>query len=152
MLCGDRVFMWLSVCGRSRWCVLCLMYVTDPSGVCCVVIGCLCEFLWQILMVCTVFNPFTAPACKTFRLKSAHIHACKQYIWWSYNKSTFNTVHFGRSPFTCSGEERGNRNHFKFGTSVGRFSSDSAASTAVKGLNNIAYHLYFPDTIVLSLT
>ena len=28
-------------------------------------------------------------------------------------------------------------NDFKFGTSVGRFSSDGAASTAVKGLNNL---------------
>ena len=27
-------------------------------------------------------------------------------------------------------------NHFKFGTSVGRFSSDGAASMAVKGLNS----------------
>ena len=26
------------------------------------------------------FNPFTAPACKISGLKSAHIHACKQYI------------------------------------------------------------------------
>ena len=41
---------------------------------------------------------------------------------------------------------------FKFGTSIGRFLNDGAASTAVKGLNKIAYDLYFPDTIVLSLT
>ena len=51
-----------------------------------------------------LFNPFTAPACKNFRLKSARIHACKQYIWWSCNKSTFNTVHLNRNPFTCSCE------------------------------------------------
>ena len=42
------------------------------------------------------FHPLTAPACKMSGLKSAHIHACKQYNWWSYNKSTFNTVHFGK--------------------------------------------------------
>ena len=51
-----------------------------------------------------LFNPFTAPACKISRLKSAHIHACKQYIWWSYTKSTFNTVHFDRNLFPCSYE------------------------------------------------
>ena len=51
-------------------------------------------------------NPFTAPACKISRQKSAHIHACKQYIWWSYNKSTFNTVQFHRNLFTCSCEGR----------------------------------------------
>ena len=49
-------------------------------------------------------NPFTAPPCKISRLKSAHMHACKQYIWWSYNKSTFSPVHFDRILFTCSCE------------------------------------------------
>ena len=34
----------------------------------------------------------------------------------------------------CSSKEGENLNDVKFGTSVGRFSSDSAASTAVKGL------------------
>ena len=53
------------------------------------------------------FNPFAAPACKISGLKMAHIHACKQYIWWSCNKSTFNTVHFGRNPLTCSWDEGG---------------------------------------------
>ena len=48
------------------------------------------------------FNPFTAPACKISGLKSAHIHACKQYVSWSCNKSTFSIVRFDRSPFTCS--------------------------------------------------
>ena len=43
-------------------------------------------------------NHFNALACKISGLKSAHIHAWKQYIWWCYNKSTFNIVHFARSP------------------------------------------------------
>ena len=30
-------------------------------------------------------------------LKSAHIHACRQYIWWSCNKSTFRIEHFDTS-------------------------------------------------------
>ena len=46
-------------------------------------------------------NPFTATACKISGLKRAHIHSCKQYSWWSCNKSTFSTVLFDRSPFTC---------------------------------------------------
>ena len=50
----------------------------------------------------TSFNPFTAPAWKMSALKSVHIHACRQYIWWSYNKSSFDTVHFDRNHFTCS--------------------------------------------------
>ena len=35
----------------------------------------------------------------------------------------------------CSCEEGGSLNDFKFGTSVGRFTNDGAASRAVKGLN-----------------
>ena len=49
-------------------------------------------------------NPFTASACKISGLKGTYIHACKQSIWWYYNKSTFNTVHFDRNPFMCSSE------------------------------------------------
>ena len=48
-------------------------------------------------------NPFTAPACTFSGLKSAHIHACKQYILIRYNKDMLSiVVHFDRSPFTCS--------------------------------------------------
>ena len=50
-------------------------------------------------------NPLTAPARKFSGLKSAHRNACKQYAWRACNNSTCNTVHFGRSPFTCSDEE-----------------------------------------------
>ena len=55
-----------------------------------------------------LFNPFTAPACKISRLKNACMHASKQYIWWSCNKSTFNTVHFDGNTLMCScvGEKR----------------------------------------------
>ena len=58
-------------------------------------------FLLAKAMWSRVFNPFTAPAYNISGLKSAVIHACKQYICWSYNKSTFSTVHFGRNPLTC---------------------------------------------------
>ena len=77
-------------------------------------------------------NPFTAPACKLSGLKSAHIHAWKWYIWWSCNKSTFNTVHFDRNPFTCSIEGEKNPNDFTFS---GCFQSDGMANMVVKGLN-----------------
>ena len=82
------------------------------------------------------FNPVTAPACKTSRLKRTHIHTWKQYIWWSSNKSAFSTAHSDRNPFTCLCE-RGEKsfNDFRFGIFVGHFPSDSKASTAVKGLN-----------------
>ena len=50
-------------------------------------------------------NLFTASACKISVLKSAHIHACRQYIGWSCNKSTFDTVHFYRNAFTYEGEK-----------------------------------------------
>ena len=49
-------------------------------------------------------NPFTATACKISGLKSAHIHASKQYIRWSCNKSTLNILHFDRNSFMCSCE------------------------------------------------
>ena len=50
-------------------------------------------------------NPFTAPARTFYGLKSAQKHACKQRIWWTYNNSTSNAVHFGTRPFTCPCEE-----------------------------------------------
>ena len=46
-----------------------------------------------------ILNPITAPACKISRLK---MHSSKQYTRWSYNKSTFNAVHFHRNPSMCS--------------------------------------------------
>ena len=60
--------------------------------------------MWQ---QCNI-NPITASACKISGLKNAHIHACTQCTWWSYNKSTFNTAGFHRNPFMCSceGESR----------------------------------------------
>ena len=81
-----------------------------------------------------VIHQLTAPVRKFSRLESAHIHSCKQHIWWAYNKSTFSTVHFGRSPLTWSREEGKSLNDFRFSTSISRFSSDGAVSTAVKGL------------------
>ena len=56
----------------------------------------------------------------------------------------FNIVHFDRNPFTCScegvgvgaGREGGGLNYFKFGTFVGRFASDGAASMRSERVNN----------------
>ena len=51
-----------------------------------------------MLCSCDIFraliNPFSAPACTFSGLKNAHIHAYKQDLFSSYNKSTLNTVHF----------------------------------------------------------
>ena len=55
-----------------------------------------------------------------------------------YQKPTFDIVHFCRTPFTCSSDGGGGEeglNDFKFGTFIGRFLSDDAASMAVKGFN-----------------
>ena len=51
------------------------------------------------VLVSTVnlFNPFTAVACQISWMKSAHVHACKQYIWRSCNNSTVYTVLFDTS-------------------------------------------------------
>ena len=90
--------------------------------------------VYRLVSVC--FNPFTAPACNISRLKCAHIHASKHVLWWYYNKSTFNTMHFDRNPFACSSKGgQKSLNSLKFGTFIGRFLSDSIASMAVKGLN-----------------
>ena len=49
---------------------------------------------------------------------------------------TFNGVHFGRNPFTCAceGGVKKSLDGFQFCSFSGRFSSDGAASVAVKGL------------------
>ena len=52
--------------------------------------------LWFNALFACVLNPLTAPSCKISGLKRAHIHACIQHIWWSYNEPTFNTVHFDK--------------------------------------------------------
>ena len=82
-----------------------------------------------------VINPLTAPACNIFWLKSAHIHTCRQYIRWSYNKSTFNSCAFWY--FLSRALAKWGKSHlndFTFGIFIGRCPSDGAASMAVKGL------------------
>ena len=55
---------------------------------------------------CQYADPFTVPSCQFFWLKNAHvyyysIHTYKQIIFWAYNKSTFNVVHFDENLFAC---------------------------------------------------
>ena len=98
---------------------------------------CRCKVLAMILCLQLGVNPFTAPGRKISGLKSAHIHSCKQYIGWSYNKSTFSVVHFDRAQVkgcVCGGGGGGGLDYFKFGTFICRFLSYGAASTAVKWL------------------
>ena len=92
-------------------------------------------------------NTFHDPITNLLSAKSAHIHACRQYISWSYNKPTFNTVHFDRNPLSCSCKGRKSLNDFKFGTFTGRFLSDGAASMAVKRLSQ---HLINLTVVVIS--
>ena len=52
-------------------------------------------------------------------------------------------MHFDRNPFTCSREGgKKSLNDFKFGTFIGRFPSDGAASMAEKGLRDSEHDLY----------
>ena len=44
-------------------------------------------------------QPVTFPGWKLYTNTPAN-----SIFWWSYEKSTFNAVHFGRNPLTCSGE------------------------------------------------
>ena len=48
-------------------------------------------------------------------------------------------MHFSRRTFTRSREEGNRLNDLKSGTSVGRFPSGDAASTAVKGLQSCVF-------------
>ena len=88
------------------------------------------------------FNPFTPPACKISRLKSAHRHACWQYIYIYFSfflyGSITNLLSVLHMLITFLSHAHvmkwKSQNDFKFGTSIGHFSSDRAASMAVKGL------------------
>ena len=86
-------------------------------------------------------NPFTVPALTISGLKSAHIHPCKQYIRWSYKKSTFVTVHFDRNPLKCScvGEEALKVSDLS-GTFIGRFPSDGRGKHGSERVKQIYVH------------
>ena len=94
-----------------------LLWILTPTGT--VEIDCR-----TVASYVVVINAFTASACKKSGMKSALMHACKQYIWWPYNISTFNTAQFHRNLFTCSCAGGKRLNDFKFGTFVDRFQSD----------------------------
>ena len=82
-----------------------------------------------------MLNCFTATACKIYGLKSAHIHASCIFDGPITNLLSVCTVHFDRSPFTCSCEGgQKSLNGFKFGTLIGRFPGEGTASLAAKGL------------------
>ena len=80
------------------------------------------------------FNPFTAPACKTDRLKSAHVHTCKQYFDGPITNLLSILCILIEFPSHAHAKRGKNLNDFKFGTSIGHFPSDRVASMAVKGL------------------
>ena len=78
-----------------------------------------------------------APACKLSGLKNAHIHACKQYIWWSYTNLLSELCILIEILSPAHAKAAKSLNNFKFGLFIGRFPSDEAASMAVKGLNYV---------------
>ena len=97
----------------------------------------LSSFLAHLLALSRLtVNPFIALACKISQLKSACIHACKQYIWWSYNKQIyFQHCAFWQKSFLCWCERgRGSLNDLKFGTFIGHLPvSDSMQAWQWKG-------------------
>ena len=82
-----------------------------------------------------LLNPLPAPARKFSGLKSAHIHACKQPIGWPVTTLLSVLCVLVEVLSRARAKSGESLNGFKFGTSVSRFSSDAAASTAVKGLS-----------------
>ena len=98
------------------------------------------QFQFWCLCVIKVFNPFTAPDCKISGLKNAHNHACKQYIWWSCNNSTFSAwILIEVLSRTCAQGGKKTLYNWKFDSFIGRFSSDDAASMAAKGLRTVLW-------------
>ena len=70
-------------------------------------------------------NLFTAPACTVLGLKSGHIHACRQYIRWSYNNSAFSSCAFWYLLSSAVAKwGKSHLNGFTFGVFISRFSSD----------------------------
>ena len=81
-----------------------------------------------------VINPLTAPAQKLSGLKSAHIHPANSILDGPI--TTLLSILFLLVEVLSRAQvKRGESlNDFKSDTFIGRFLSDSAASTAVKGL------------------
>ena len=71
----------------------------------------------------SLFNAFTAPACKLSGLKNAHIIYIRlqTVMRWSYNESIFTIVQFDRNPSPCLCEGEEDLNDFIFDTCIGRF-------------------------------
>ena len=96
-------------------------------------------------------NPFTAPACKISKLKSAHTHARKQYIWRSYHQKSSQYFEFSYTSFHVimwSGKK--DLHDFKFGTYVGPFFEwRRGKHVAVKGLipPRLLYPCRFGDSV-----
>ena len=82
------------------------------------------------------FNPFTATARKFSGMK-VHTDTPANSIFDGPITSLLSVLCILVEVLSNAQAKKGKSfNHFKFGTSVGRFSSDGAASTAVKGLGN----------------
>jgi len=69
----------------------------------------------------TMFNPFTSPACKTSGLKSAHIHASKQYIFRSITNLISILCVLMKILSHANAKKRKKLDDFKFRTFIVRF-------------------------------
>ena len=80
----------------------------------------------KIMLTIQTVNLFTAPACNSSKLKSAHIHACKRYI--------SNRCHYLNSPL-------------KYDEFIETLESFASNSTAV-GIDGISYQMlnHLPDS------
>ena len=73
-----------------------------------------------------VVNPFTDSACKISRLKSAHIHPCKQYQLFDGPIKNLLSILRVLIEILSRALAKGNKglHDFKFETFIGRFKSD----------------------------
>ena len=68
--------------------------------------GCRCQWTGTITFFFSIsFLPLNCPSSFIFRDEKCTHTGWKQHIKWAYNNSTFNTVHFSKVLFTCSGEK-----------------------------------------------
>jgi len=95
--------------GVSSWSHFCICFFTMSLFSRCKGKVLILQGTYQCLLCCfwtqnrSCFS-LTAPACKISRLKDACMHL--ECIFWSYNMSTFNDIHFDKTLFTCRCKKR----------------------------------------------
>ena len=81
-----------------------------------------------------------------------HGHACKQYIFWSYDTSTFNAIRFDENPVTCQHEKEDKKaKGFKFSHFYWLCFSDLMAVNGLKWVCNLFSWVFYIHTGDLGL-